>query len=116
MSQFEPQQIIENDGWTEALFHITPDEFREQVLQTDAVISHSLSQTEDEYVIEHNGQAITISVCETDDVNTIKTDYDLEDFLASNDSELDSPHTFLITESHPKTIEEFFTSENWLDG
>lgn len=110
MTNLDPQHIIENDGYTEALFHMSPKEFAERLQQTETIISHSRSRTEDEYVVNHNGTAITLSVCETDDVDTIKTEYDLEDFIKNEGKDLESPNTFLISEADTETINNFFTS------
>lgn len=114
MPEYQPQEIITNDGWTEALFNMTPDEFAERITRLGLVISQSKSQSGYEFVLENNGESITISVCETDDENTIQTEYSLEDFIADSEDMPERANTFLISQENQETIEDFFTSDRWL--
>lgn len=110
MTQLEVVDTVDNSDQTEALIH-QPPQTVENVLDSQAtVLMKSVYRSSYEYVIGFDGadQPIAITFCETDDQETIQTDYDLEDFVAEDDDEPESINTLVFSQADGETLTQLF--------
>jgi len=105
-------EIQDNDGQTEILLNQPPSTI-EQILDEEAtVVVKSTYNSSYEYVIldDDFSEPITFTFCETDDEKSITTDYDLNDFVQSEDEEIeqDSINTLVFSQFPSQELSEVF--------
>lgn len=110
MSQIEVIDTVIKNDQTEALLPYEPETI-EMVLDEQAIIvMKSFYKASYEYVIasETIGEAIAITFCETDDQEQIKTEYDMEDFIADEETEPEARNTLVFSQVDGDTLAQLF--------